>query len=147
MIKAEAQPAIAFRREFPPEQTNKITTFFGGEPYAPAEFEWPRSQTTRLPLTFMGQIDCRALPGFAARQHVPSTGILYFFADLSRQSGLEDGSYVLHLESQQGPLYEHPAPDFARRAASGQRLRSPFRGSTAPRLPKTAFPASSRNGR
>ncbi|MBK8631174.1 MAG: DUF1963 domain-containing protein [Sphingomonadales bacterium] len=115
MIKAEAQPAIAFRREFPPEQTNKITTFFGGEPYAPAEFEWPRSQTTRLPLTFMGQIDCRALPGFAARQHVPSTGILYFFADLSRQSGLEDGSYVLHLEGQQGPLYEHPAPDFAPR--------------------------------
>lgn len=115
MIKTEAKPAIAFRREFPPEQTNKITSFFGGEPYAPAEFEWPRSQTTRLPLTFMGQVDCRALPGFAARQNVPNTGILYFFADLSRQSALEDGSYVLHMESPQGPLYEHPAPDFAPR--------------------------------
>ncbi len=115
MIKAEAKPAIAFRREFPPEQTNKITSFFGGEPYAPAEFEWPRSQATRLPLTFMGQVDCRALPAFAARQNVPSTGILYFFADLSRQSALEDGSYVLHMESAQGPLYEHPAPDFAPR--------------------------------
>lgn len=115
MIKAEAKPAIAFRREFPPEQTNKITSFFGGEPYAPADFEWPRSQATRLPLTFMGQVDCRALPGFANRQNVPNTGILYFFADLSRQSALEDGSYVLHMESAQGPLYEHPVPDFAPR--------------------------------
>jgi hypothetical protein len=115
MIRARTKPAIGFRREFPPAQAHKVTSFFGGEPYAPADFEWPRSQATRLPLTFMAQVDCRDLPDSAARQKVPANGILYFFADLSRQSGIEDGSFVLHMETGHGPLYEHPVPDYAPR--------------------------------
>lgn len=114
-LRGTARKAIRFRRDFPFGAAGRATSFFGGIPFAPADFEWPRSETTRLPLTFMGQLDCRELPRAALPPAAPDQGILYFFSDLVKQSGQEDPGFVLHIETAGAPLYDHPVPDFAPR--------------------------------
>jgi hypothetical protein len=92
--------AIAFRHVFPPRHDVSPTTFFGGLPCVPDSFVWPRRAyqwvpggPSDRPLTFLGQVDCAALPRADGRDLLPRDGALQFFVhwDLFEN---EDGDAV-----------------------------------------------------
>lgn len=79
--------AIVFRQSFPPE-ADPVPCFYGGVPRVPAAFEWPSAPHTDhpgsgLPLHFLMQVDCAALPAEARHGLLPASGALLFFADLA----------------------------------------------------------------
>ena len=73
---------LAFKHVFPPRLPYASLTYLGGLPFAPPDFSWPAALTAKgelEPLTFMGQIDCSALPHGGLRPLLPADGVLYFF--------------------------------------------------------------------
>ncbi len=55
----------------------------GGLPDVPIDFQWGLWQD--LPLSFLAQINCADLQGFASAKNLPNSGILYFFYDAIEQ--------------------------------------------------------------
>jgi uncharacterized protein YwqG len=90
LMHSTAAEAIAFLHVFPPQYEASPTTFFGGLPLVPDGFRWPRSAVNSVPLSFLAQVDCAALPNVKFRHVLPHEGTLYFFADWELFEGNED---------------------------------------------------------
>ena len=93
LVEAASRQAILFRQYFPPPHDDRILSFWGGPPIAPAGFEWPRSAAGK-PLHFLMQVDCSAVPATARLGTLPNNGVLYFFLDL--EWGEDGGHAVIH---------------------------------------------------
>ncbi|HXC53090.1 MAG TPA: DUF1963 domain-containing protein [Candidatus Limnocylindrales bacterium] len=109
MIAAAARQAIVFRQHFPPRHEPAERSFFGGAPFAPRGFAWPRSHNPKSqgqPLHFVLQVDCAAVPEAARLDALPSRGVLYFFLDMSWEI-FEAG--VVHADAPAGD-WESIAP-------------------------------------
>ena len=73
----------------------KAHSKIGGDPYLPAEFEWPRYSTPateqdaavdNAPLTFVAQIDCgEVYEALGEETLLPHSGMLWFFYEMSDQ--------------------------------------------------------------
>ncbi len=55
----------------------------GGLPDIPTDFQWVSRED--FPLSFLAQINCADLQGFASAKNLPSSGMLYFFYDVFDQ--------------------------------------------------------------
>jgi uncharacterized protein YwqG len=88
LLHETAANTIAFAHVFPPRHDEATSTFFGGLPFMPSGFEWPRSALKNVPLSFLGQVDCAALPGVGSRHFLPHEGVLCFFVDWDLFEGL-----------------------------------------------------------
>jgi hypothetical protein len=84
-IFATKHRAVLFRQEFPPRHRVDTRSFFGGLPYAPINFIWPRifaKYGIEFDLHFLLQVDCAEIPVDASMGLMPDTGVLYFFLEL-----------------------------------------------------------------
>lgn len=58
-------------------------SFFGGKPFLPADFQWPRyTLDDDLPLAFLGQLNLADVAPFDTEGLLPRQGILSFFYEL-----------------------------------------------------------------
>jgi hypothetical protein len=76
LLDSTMAEAVCFRPVFPPQYDAPTYTYFGGSPCAPEGFVWPTGTTADgsddgRPLTFLAQVDCGKLPGFASRAMLP----------------------------------------------------------------------------
>lgn len=111
-LKLTQKTAIGFKHVFPPVYREDATTFFGGLPFAPRNFAWPRREEplsrhklAGVPHSFLGQINCATLPDCALRRLLPAQGVLYFFVDWGKLGGFEregDAANLVHYEP--GPV-------------------------------------------
>ena len=108
LLDATKAPAIKLYRPYPPPATQIYTSYLGGLPILPPNVEWPyvfvprqskdgQSITEKSSMNFLGQINLKELP---KNKTLPSTGALYFFANLDgpAQEGNE-GAKVIYSES------------------------------------------------
>jgi len=80
-LDANRHPAIWLRRV----DTFRSASKLGGLPWLPKGVAWPRQLKSKTPLHFLAQIDLAALPRSPLEPggpKLPTTGILYFFADM-----------------------------------------------------------------
>ena len=106
-----ARPAINLARVWPPGQGGAAgRSWLGGRPYLPAGTDWPRSPATGLPLHFLAQIDCAALPGPSP---LPPDGLLLFFAGIDEEMLPEESRAhaVIHVPAAAVPDTPRPPPD------------------------------------
>jgi hypothetical protein len=106
LIEAAARQAIVFRQLFPPPHDPGLRSFFGGAPFAPVSLVWPRA-ANGVPLHFVLQVDCAAIPDAARLGALPDRGVLYFFLDLSWET---HGARVVHCEDASGSHWQTVAP-------------------------------------
>ncbi len=100
-VKRAQQAHVAIKHVFPPRLPQRSMSYFGGLPIVPEEFDWPtvhnrKGQLERL--NFVAQIDCADLPPGPARDLLPATGYLYFFAPLSDSFGPDAMHFVARYE-------------------------------------------------
>ncbi len=76
VMDAHTLPAIILYRPYPPYDLPETNSFFGGRPFLPDNFAWPRS-SRGWPLTFLAQIDLSELPSISSV--MPMTGYLLVF--------------------------------------------------------------------
>ncbi len=82
-LQRAAAQCLALRHVFPPRHPPHTLCALGGLPVAPADFDYPVVQEPNgeiVGLSFMAQIDCATLPPGPARDLLPASGHLYFFA-------------------------------------------------------------------
>lgn len=83
--------AIWFRRHPSKASPSRL----GGLPALPPDINWPRQSQLGAPLHFLGQIDLSQLPTTPLDDTrnapvLPSTGFLFFFADMVEEMRLND---------------------------------------------------------
>lgn len=99
-VTAATKTRLAIKHVFPPKMPDTNLSFFGGSPVIPTgdeEFDWPMVQNREgclERLTFLAQIDCSKIPSGPARNLLPETGFLYFFAPMSLNFGFEAHHFV-----------------------------------------------------
>lgn len=58
-------------------------SFFGGNPFLPADFQWPRyTRDDNLPLAFLGQLNLADIASLDSENLLPQQGILSFFYEM-----------------------------------------------------------------
>lgn len=104
------QYGILARRPFPPVNLQTAYSQLGGLPDLVSSESWPRA-SDGTPLHFLARIDCSELP--EARGHLPSTGILQFFArvdgDMDWGNDSTAHSRVLYNEFRTGRTTSPPS--------------------------------------
>lgn len=81
-ILQDARLSIALKRQFPRDFNRTTRSYMGGLPTAQPGLTWPSSvgsDGVRSAFHFAVQIDLADLPHCVLRDHLPATGILYFF--------------------------------------------------------------------
>lgn len=88
---------------------------FGGMPDVPKDFEWPKTKSG-LPLSFLAQINCAEITSLDHEKILPSSGIFYFFCELSDMewevSGNDSFVRILYYNTEsQREFSPHPFSD------------------------------------
>jgi uncharacterized protein YwqG len=78
LIMAAIKPAIHISKVDSQEGVIGASRL-GGLPDIPTDFEWVLRED--FPLSFLAQINCADLQGFASAKNLPNSGMLYFFYD------------------------------------------------------------------
>lgn len=89
-LNGNCHPTIWLRRTHTSSSASKL----GGLPWLPDGVAWPRQLKSNTPLHFLAQIDLAALPPsplVPSGPQLPSSGILYFFADMYETMMWGDG--------------------------------------------------------
>jgi len=109
-IERGARTRLAIKHIFPPRTPQRSMSYFGGLPIVPEEFDWPtvhNRQGLLERLNFLAQIDCSDLPDGPARDLLPASGNLYFFAPLSDSFGPDACHFVTrYLDSKATQKWE-----------------------------------------
>lgn len=105
---------LAIRHVFPPRLPQRSLSFIGGAPVIPADgsFDWPMVHNREgllERLNFMAQIDCADIPPGPARNLLPNSGYLYFFAPMSLEFGPDAQHFVTRYLP--GPARKSWQPD------------------------------------
>lgn len=105
---------LAIRHIFPPRLPQRSLSFIGGSPVIPTDgsFDWPMVHNCkgRLErLNFMAQIDCADIPLSPAKDLLPTSGYLYFFAPMSLEFGPDAQHFVTRYLP--GPARKNWQPD------------------------------------
>ena len=123
---------LAIKHVFPPRLPRRSMSYLGGLPIVPEEFDWPtiHNRDGRLePLTFMAQVDCSDLPPGPARDLLPATGYLYFFAPMSMAFGPDAMHFVARYEPRTATQTWEPVDmPFTGRIEPGDRMDLMWRG-------------------
>lgn len=93
------QGCLAIRHVFPPRHPQRSLSFLGGNPMAPASFEWPLALNAKgllEPLPFIGQIDCATIPASELSKLLPTQGVLYFFLPMAGVVNSENQKLAVH---------------------------------------------------
>ncbi len=86
LFRRYRREAVLLHRPYPPHESGRTNSRFGGLPGLPAHYEWPRS-SDGTPHHFFAQIDCADI---AFPTPLPDRGILFFF-------GRADVDHVWHM--------------------------------------------------
>ncbi|MBB3918401.1 DUF1963 domain-containing protein [Rhizobium fabae] len=83
LMRPHCSKSIRLDRIWPPDQTTRLLSQIGGKPNLPPTLDWPTidfEDGTTASLDFLAQINLEELPRIEARDALPKSGMLYFFA-------------------------------------------------------------------
>ena len=100
---------IVLVRKFPPGGA-RTPSYFGALPQLPRTLDWPVSDHTGRPVTFLAQINLGSLPAFQSQSRLPKEGTLFFFVDSTLGRGWVEGARVLFAPQSGVDLPEREAP-------------------------------------
>ncbi|MEM1050748.1 MAG: DUF1963 domain-containing protein [Pseudomonadota bacterium] len=104
-VTAALRQPIVFRQFLPQSPVKDGLSFYGGQPIAPDDFQWPRERGAQggAPLQFIMQWDCSQLTEQDPTGLLPQDGVLYCFVNCDRGSDepFLSGHSFLHLR---GPV-------------------------------------------
>lgn len=112
LMARHRRDAVLLHRTYPPTEAPATNSKFGGLPALPPGTQWPR-MADGVPLHFLAQIDCGAIPFRCA---LPERGMLFFFGRDSDEQ-IWDERYVgdkpwrvVYAPDASGSDPRHPAP-------------------------------------
>ena len=113
MLKACEQQRIGIN--FADETTEPLpigTCKYGGQPDVPEDFEWPMDKQGR-PLSLMMQVNCAEIATLDKGHLLPSSGMLYFFYQVSDQpwDNSTGGARVLYFDVPNEQLHRATCPE------------------------------------
>ncbi|MGH6616581.1 DUF1963 domain-containing protein [Sphingomonas sp.] len=113
-VRRAQDAKLAIRHVFPPRLPQRSLSFLGGSPVVPTDdsFDWPMVHNREgllERLNFMAQIDCSDIPSGPARNLLPNSGYLYFFAPMSLEFGPDAQHFVTRYLP--GPARKSWQPD------------------------------------
>lgn len=125
LLNSLKRPGIGLAFKKTEEALAPNASKFGGNPYLPADFEWPyyegdtiedEGEYVNRPLTFLLQVNLADVAQFDTEQLLPRTGMLYFFYEYaSMKWGIEPDdngcAKVYYYDCPVEQLKETPLPD------------------------------------
>ncbi|WP_379545758.1 DUF1963 domain-containing protein [Qipengyuania sp. DSG2-2] len=105
---------ILFRQSLPGGPEDGLS-YYGGKPFGPTDFVWPRGRGSEgPPLTFVMQWDCAQLAPLDATGLMPKDGVLYCFLNLdwgNHEDFIEGHHFVHHAGPTDGWAPVEPPED------------------------------------